>query len=162
MPQLDITTFSSQIFWLVVTFTALFLVIWRISVPKISETLEARQKRINDNLVRAEELKRDAEAAIESYEASLNQAHQEAHHILLEAKTKLTRESQIREAAVNEALAKRIQESEKNIESAIDAAISQIRDAATEVAASAVERLSGEKPNDNDTRAAVDAVLNNR
>ena len=58
MPQLDVTTFSSQIFWLVVSFVALFLIMLRVRVPKISDALEARQKRIDDNLARAQELKK--------------------------------------------------------------------------------------------------------
>ena len=101
MPQLDITTFSSQIFWLVASFTLLLLIMWRISVPKISDTLEARQKRIDDNLLRAEELKKDAEAAMENYKASLEQAHQEAQNIVIEAGATLANETQIREAKLN-------------------------------------------------------------
>ena len=71
MPQLEqISTFPSQIFWLVITFAALFFVMWRIAVPRIADVLEARQKRIDDNLDKAETAKKEAEAAIEAYEQS--------------------------------------------------------------------------------------------
>ena len=92
MPQLDISTFSSQIFWLIASFTALFLIVWRIGVPKISHVLETRQKRIDDNLLRAEEFKREAEAALEAYEASLDEARSEAQAILHEANASLAEE----------------------------------------------------------------------
>ena len=134
MPQLDVTTFSSQIFWLVVTFIALFLVMWRVSVPKISDTLEIRQKRIDDNLVRAEALKKEAAVALEAYEASLTDARSEAQGTVLEANAKLAEEAQAREAELGEAMAKRIAESEANISAAMDEAISNIRDVAAEVA----------------------------
>ena len=42
MPQLDPSTFASQIFWLVVTFVAMSLILWRIALPRISATLESR------------------------------------------------------------------------------------------------------------------------
>ena len=162
MPQLEITTFSSQIFWLLVTFTMLFLIIWRISVPKISDTLETRQKRIDDNLLRAEELKKDAEVAMDTYKSFLNEAHLEAQNIIIEANSRLTKESELREANLTEALASRVLESEKNIEKAMNDAVTHIRDSAIEVATSAVERLSGTKPNADDANAAVDLVINRR
>ena len=35
LPQMDVGTFPSQIFWLVVTFGLLFLVLWRKTLPMI-------------------------------------------------------------------------------------------------------------------------------
>ena len=35
MPQLDVNTFLPQVVWLVITFTALFLLMWRVAVPCI-------------------------------------------------------------------------------------------------------------------------------
>ena len=162
MPQLDVTTFSSQIFWLVVTFIALFLTMWRVSVPKISDALEARQKRIDDNLARAEELKKEATAALEAYEASLADARSEAQRAVLEANAKLAIEAQAREAELGEALTKRIAESEANISAAMDEAIANIRDVAAEVSLSAAERLTGEAPSADDASTAVDTAIKAR
>ena len=161
MPQLDISTFSSQIFWLVVTFTTLFLIVWRIGVPKISHVLETRQKRIDDNLLRAEEFKKEAEAALEAYQASLEKARSEARAIIVEANVLLAEEFNTREADLIKVLSKRISESEKNISDAVDNAIEKICDTATEVAASAVERLTGEYPGVDEVAAAVDTVIKN-
>ena len=161
MPQLDISTFSSQIFWLVVTFTTLFLIVWRIGVPKISHVLETRQKRIDDNLLRAEEFKKEAETALKSYQASIEEAHSEAQAILVEANTLLAEEFNSREAEMVKDLSKRISESEKNISDTVDNAIEKIRDTATEVAASAVERLTGDSPSLDEVTAAVDTVIKN-
>ena len=162
MPQLDVTTFSSQIFWLVVTFIALFLTMWRVSVPKISDALEARQKRIDDNLARAEELKKEATAALEAYEASLADARSEAQRAVLEANAKLAIEAQAREAELGEALTKRIAKSEANISAAMDEAIANIRDVATEVSLSAAERLTGEAPSTDAASTAVDTAIKAR
>ena len=162
MPQLDVTTFSSQIFWLIVTFIALFLIMWRISVPKISDALEVRQKRIDDNLARAETLKKEAAAAMEAYEVSLTDARSEAQDTVLKANAKLTEEAQVREAELGEAMAKRIAESEANISAAMNEAISNIRDVATEVAVSAAKRLTGETPSAEAAGTAVDAAIKAR
>ena len=37
MPQLDVNTFLPQVVWLVITFTALFLLMWRVAVPRIAD-----------------------------------------------------------------------------------------------------------------------------
>ena len=161
MPQLDISTFSSQIFWLVVSFTALFLIVWRIGVPKISDILETRQKRIDDNLLRAEEFKRDAEAALKAYEDSLEEVRSEAQAILVEANTLLAEETNAREAELIKALSKRISESEENISNTVDNAIEKISDAAADVAAKAVEQLTGETLGADEVAAAVNTVIKN-
>ena len=43
MPQLDFSTYTSQVFWLIVTFSILFLLVWRVIAPKVTDALEARQ-----------------------------------------------------------------------------------------------------------------------
>ena len=162
MPQLDITTFSSQLFWLVVTFSALLIIMWRVAVPKISDALETRQKRMDDNLERAEEVKKEAEAAIEAYEKSLADARADAQGVIAEAAAKLADEAHAREAELAEAMKKRVAESEANITAAMDAALDNIRELATEVAVAATERLSGEAPAGDDADNAVAAAIKAR
>ena len=64
MPQLDVNTYLPQVVWLVITFTALFLVMWRLAVPRIADVLEARQKRIADKAKR--QVKREKTAKAEA------------------------------------------------------------------------------------------------
>lgn len=47
MAQLDFISFFSQLFWLFVTFSALYIVIRGIYIPKISFVKKARYKLIN-------------------------------------------------------------------------------------------------------------------
>ena len=72
MPQLDVNTFLPQVVWLVITFTALFLLMWRVAVPRIADLLEARQRRIEDNLDKAQESKKEAEETLAAYEQAMN------------------------------------------------------------------------------------------
>ena len=44
MPQFDPATFAPQIFWLVVTFIALYGVIAKFAIPRIGEILEQRAR----------------------------------------------------------------------------------------------------------------------
>tara|TARA_Y100001935_G_C17245678_1_gene478175 strand:- start:473 stop:964 length:492 start_codon:yes stop_codon:yes gene_type:complete len=60
MPQLNPEFFISQLFWLAITFSFLFLFLWRISLPRISTVIEKRQRKIEDNISDAKELQEQA------------------------------------------------------------------------------------------------------
>ena len=60
MPQLNPEFFVSQLFWLAVFFTFLFVFLWRVSLPRIATVLEKRQNKIDKNLSSAKELKKQA------------------------------------------------------------------------------------------------------
>ncbi|MEQ8666365.1 MAG: F0F1 ATP synthase subunit B' [Rhodospirillales bacterium] len=160
MPQLEqIATFPSQIFWLIVTFTALFLVMWRIAVPRIADVLEARQKRIDDNLDKAETAKKEAEAAIEAYEASLADARDKAHGLINDTAAQIAADSAEKDAELTEQLHARIVESEKAIANAREKALASIRDTAVEVAIAATEKLIGDAPDRAAVEKAVDGAM---
>ena len=78
MPQLDFSTFPSQAFWLVVSFALMWLVMAKMIVPKITDILNQRQRKIDDYLTAAGEFKQTAEEALEKYERVLREANAEA------------------------------------------------------------------------------------
>ena len=71
MPQLDPSTFSPQLFWLVVTFIVLLLLMWRVALPSIAAVLDEREKRIRQDLTRAEKLKVEADEAQAGWQKAL-------------------------------------------------------------------------------------------
>ena len=161
MPQLEqIATFPSQVFWLVTSFLVLFVIMWRIAVPKITDALEARQKRIDNNLERAAELKKEAEAAIETYEKSLAKAHSDAENVIAKANSSLAKMISSREAELSDKLQSKIAESEASIAAGINAAAETLRSVAVEVTLEATERLVGERPSSENASAAVDNAIN--
>ena len=48
MPQLDVTTYPSLIFWLVLTFGFTYIVLKYYVTPRMSEILNHRKEKIND------------------------------------------------------------------------------------------------------------------
>ncbi|MEK9755206.1 MAG: F0F1 ATP synthase subunit B' [Rhodospirillaceae bacterium] len=163
MPQLEqIATYPSQVFWLVVTFIALFVIMWRVAVPRISDALEARQQRIDDNLERAAEIKKEAEAAMVAYEKSLAEARAEAQGAIAKAMQEVADAAAKREAELTERLQARLAESEAGIARAVEQAVDNLKSVAVEVAQSATERLVGEAPSAADAGAAVKGAIKAR
>ena len=50
MPQLAFETYTPQLVWLAITFVLLYLVMWRVLLPRIGEVLDERQNRIQHDL----------------------------------------------------------------------------------------------------------------
>ena len=63
LPQLDITTWPNQLFWLVVTFGIGYIIMSRMITPRIGNVLEQRGRTIQDDLNRAKEAEAEAQAA---------------------------------------------------------------------------------------------------
>ena len=160
MPQIeDVASFLPQVFWLVITFPALFLIMWKIAVPAIANTLEARQKRMEDNLDKAAQAKKEAEETLAAYESAMAEARAGAQGIINEATKLMSEEAEKREAKMAEELGQTLAASEAEIRKAIDAAMEHVRDVAVEVAGAALKRLTGDAPDEKDLGKAVDQAM---
>jgi F-type H+-transporting ATPase subunit b len=73
-PAFDATYFPSQLFWLFLTFGALYFILSRLILPRMSANLEHRSKTIVDDLDAAARLNDQAEEAKQELEVSLAKA----------------------------------------------------------------------------------------
>lgn len=159
MPQLDVNTYLPQVVWLLITFTALFLVMWRVAVPRIADVLEARQKRIDDNLDKAADSRKEAEAALEAYEASLAESRAGAQALIAKATDKITAEAEERNARLSEELDQKIAASEAEILEAVAQAMESVPEVALEAVSAVIKRLIGEAAAEKDVAKAVTQAL---
>jgi len=58
MPQLNPEFWASQIFWLILIFSSLYIIIWKIFLPKITDSIENRKSRVIGDLNGAQNLKK--------------------------------------------------------------------------------------------------------
>ena len=157
MPQLDISTYPPQLVWLLITFVALYLVVWKVALPRIVDVRESRQRRIEDDLGKAEALRTEAETVLAALEKSHADAaaeaqgiHRETTQAIGEARTKLQEETAAR-------LAEETQAAEQRIADEQSAARETIPEVAGDVTRAAVERLTGASVADADVQSAVNA-----
>ncbi len=162
MPQFDPTSFPSQIFWLVVTFVALYLVMVRYAIPRIAEVLEKRQSMIDGDLEAAEKLKEETEAAIAAYETALAEARAKAHDEIKAVTDAASAEAEKRNAEASQRINAQIKDGETRIANAKSEALSHIRDVATAVAGETVSKLAGITVDGGKASAAVDASMGSK
>jgi F-type H+-transporting ATPase subunit b len=159
MPQLDFSTYPGQIFWLFLTFAALYWLLSRKALPRLTEILETREERIAADLDRAARARADAEEALQKNEALLADAHDRAAQQVRAAHEKVTADIAARQAQLERDLNKRLAQEEKRIAAARDATLAQLADVAAEAAQAAVERLTGITVGQVEARRAVDTAL---
>jgi F-type H+-transporting ATPase subunit b len=159
VPQLDVSTFSSQIFWLIICFATLYFLLSRRALPRISEILEARQDRIAADLDQAQRLRREAEAALLAYEQGVAKAQGEAHALIAEVQGRLQAEAAERQAELDRQLTKQLAEAEAQIAATKERALAEIEDAALGAARAAAARLAGVEVSEKVARTALRQTL---
>jgi F-type H+-transporting ATPase subunit b len=162
MPQLDPKFFATQIFWLVVTFAIFLIVVWRVVLPKIGNTLEDRQNRIRADLDKAADSKAAAEKAMAGYEKALAESRDKAAGMLRKVSEASAAAAAERTAAVNAKLARDLQAAETRIAKARTDALANIKTVAGDVATAAAERIGGIKADAAAVGRAVETALAQR
>ena len=170
LPQLDVATYSSQIFWLIVSFVVLYFLVAKLAMPRIAEVLEERQERIEDDLDKAETLKKEAYQVRIEYEKALSAAREKAQDATRHAKEEIAKRSAEAESAAQVKVTVMLEEAEKRIaasktgaEETLGEPISSLeRSVAEEVVANAVQKLIGVDVTAADIDAAIAATMEDR
>ena len=74
LPQLDISTWPSQLFWLVVLFTTGYIIMAKFVTPRIGTVLEERRAKLDNDIGKARVASEDAARIRAEYEADLDAA----------------------------------------------------------------------------------------
>jgi F-type H+-transporting ATPase subunit b len=162
MPQLDFSTYPGQLFWLALSFIALYLLMSRLGLPRISGIIAARRQRVTADLEGAGQMKTQAEAVIAAYERALAEARAEAQRTLKETTERLNAQAAERLREIAQKLAGETAAAERRIAEAKAAALGNVRAVARDVARAATAKLTGIAVDAERTAAAVDAALRER
>ena len=155
MPQLDFSTFPNQIFWLVVTLIVLYLVLSRVALPRIATVLSERHGAIQRDLDKAEEMKRSAIEAENTYNQALADARVKANDIVNEAKAEIQKDLDKAIAKADLEIAAKAAESEKAISAIKDSAVQSVEEVANITANNIVDAILPEAADTKKIKVAV-------
>jgi len=142
LPQLDITTWPSQLFWLVVTFVIGYVLISSLVAPSISSVLENRSTKISDDLETAKKAQYNSKEVYTSYEETLSEARSQAAIAAAKALEEAKAETASRDAAINKKLAASAKKAEARLSKMRDEALSSLEDLATETSQKIIAELT--------------------
>ena len=158
-PPLQVETFASQILWFALTFGVLYLVMAKVALPRLKETLDNRASRIAGDLAAAQKLKDETDAVIAAHEKALADARAKGQALAADTRAKANAEAAKQQTAVEEELSAKMAAAEASIAKAKAEAMSNVKGIAVDAAAAIVERLAGTAPAPADVTKAVDAAL---
>ncbi len=115
MPQLEVSTYISQIFWLITTFLSFWLIMDKIIIPRISETIEARKRKYNEFILKADEINKKALSALNKYEETLAAAKANAAQQISKNEAELKAFIANEEAEINNRLKQKVAENEEKL-----------------------------------------------
>ncbi|MFC3629815.1 F0F1 ATP synthase subunit B' [Paracoccus angustae] len=157
LPQLDLTSFGNQIFWLVIAMVVLYWVVAKVALPRIGAVLSDRQGAITGDLMAAEEFKLKAKEAEAAYDKALADARAEAGKIVAANRAEIQKELDAAIAHADAEIAARLAESEQRIRQIRDSAVNDAREVARDVTAELVRAFGGVVD-----QAAVDGAVDSR
>ena len=158
MPQLDPTSFPSQLFWLAVCFGTMLLVLSVFVLPRITRTLTARQGQVEGDLQAAEKLRADAEAALAAYDAALQQARNNALVLAQDMRAEIQAETDRQKAELDARLADEAQKADAALKAARDAALGGLEAAAHDVVGDVMQAVGLGAPEASDINVALKAA----
>lgn len=161
MPQFDqiAEIYASQLFWLTITFGALFLIVGLGMVPKIQGTVDRRDSQIAADLATAATARETADRLELEHRAALDRSRAVAAQVAAEAKASAAQATEARVKAADVAASVRIEEASRRIAEARIAAQAEIESVAAEATAAMVARVSGLAIDEGTARAAVQQEL---
>ncbi|MEM7269804.1 MAG: F0F1 ATP synthase subunit B' [Pseudomonadota bacterium] len=159
MPQLNFSTYGSQIFWLVVSLVVLFFVLKWVALPQIASGIEERADAIEDDLDRAAEFRKKAEEAEQAYEAALTSARSEAQEIAQATRDEIQKEVDAAVAKADAEISARAAEGEKRIAEIQTSAMAAVEEVAADTAESIVGAVAPDLADAGEVKSAVSGLL---
>lgn len=157
-PQLDTSTYASQVFWLFVSFVTMYFIMSRIALPRIAHVMELREAQKRSDLTEAERLNAEAEEALDEYKQLMAKVQDDTREILGKAGQEISEMQAKRHAELQAEMQEKLVKTEKSVQKAIDEALDGLTIYATELTQQASGKLGGVKPANDETAKAVKSL----
>ena len=158
MPQLDPTYWASQVFWLILVFSILYISISKFYLPKIKNNLDNRENKIKEDWENANKYKELSEKKFKEYELILDNAKKEVLKIHLETKNALSKEIQFKKDIIEKEIEKEIEKAQKEILEIKKTSLTSIQKISEDIASNIIENISGDKLNESSIKATVQEI----
>jgi F-type H+-transporting ATPase subunit b len=158
-PPFDPAHFASNLFWLAITFAALYWLMSTVALPRVGSILEERAGTIARDLDNANAMQAKAEEMAQAYDKALAEARKNAQGIAQSARDAGAKASDAQRHATEAALAAKLAQAEATIAQTKAGAMGNVRDLGSDIAVAIVTKLTGQAPSPAEATAAVDQAL---
>ena len=161
MPQLNPEFWISQIVWLILTFGALYIVLSKVILPKISDNLESRRSQILENIEIAEKQREESEEKVKEFEKIILNSKLEAKNLFNEARQKVLEDVDKKRSELEKSIEAEIVSAEKEIQSLNSNSLENIKKIATDTSSDLISKLIGKEVDKNTIFSIVNDLAKN-
>ena len=161
MPQLNPEFWISQIIWLILTFGALYIVLSKVILPKISDNLESRRSQILENIEIAEKQREESEEKVKEFEKIILNSKLEAKNLFNEARQKVLEDVDKKRSELEKSIEAEIVSAEKEIQSLNSNSLENIKKIATDTSSDLISQLIGQEVDKNTISSIVNDLAKN-
>ena len=158
MPQLNPEFWASQVFWLILIFSSLYVIIWKLFLPKITNSIENRKLKIVNDLNETQKLKDNAEKKLQEYNEIIENSKKDAKKIIEDGKKKLNREIESKKQKFNEEIEKELTNVEKEIKNLKKSSMLAINKIAEDISSEIIKQVVGTEINKSKLSAVVQDI----
>jgi len=162
MPQLDPKYWASQAFWLILTFTILYISIAKFYLPKIKNNLDNRENKIKDDIDDANKFKELSELKLKEYEEIIENAKKEVVKIYVDSKNALDKDIKAKKEVIEKEIENEIFKAQKEIGELKKNSLSDIHKISENIVSNLIENISGDKLNESSIKATVEDISKKR
>tara|TARA_B100000029_G_scaffold158087_1_gene153445 strand:- start:1268 stop:1846 length:579 start_codon:yes stop_codon:yes gene_type:complete len=159
MPQLNPEFWVAQIFWLILIFSSLYLIVWKIFLPRITYSIENRKSKIVKDLDEAQKLKDKAEKKLKEYNEIIEQSKKEAKKIIENSKKNLDEDIANKKKKFDEEIEKELAATEKEIIDLKKSSIQNINNIAIETSTNVIKQIINTEVNKSNVSAIVNDII---
>ena len=158
MPQLNPEFFISQIFWLVISFSFLFIFLWRISLPRIGSVLDKRASKINEDIKIAKEYQAEAEEIQIKIDGQLRKSKLETSELIKSANTNFQNDVAKKLEKIDRALNDKLNDASSSIEESKKNSLMQINTQIYEITKLTLSKISNIQVSDSEIKDIIENI----
>jgi F-type H+-transporting ATPase subunit b len=142
VPQFHIDTFAGQIFWLLLLGIILYLLLAKVALPKVQETMDARDKLVFDTLQKAAKLRDKAEGLKIDYDRTFRHADDDAKALIQKTVLSIAKDQAAALAKANADMYAQVAAAEANLQAETAKLLKDIDSHTQELASLVTTRLN--------------------
>ncbi|GEM_PF-2288442 len=159
LPQLDPTWYASQSVWMLITFCAMFLVVWRFVIPAMRATVDVRRSRIENDIRETEKLKTEAADLLKQLEQAQASVKAETQAVIARAQSEAQALMKKTESEFTDRLAAYTAQKERELTESKKAALREIAAVSGALSAEMTQKLARIAVSVEETDKAVAAAM---
>lgn len=160
LPQFNPDTWASQIFWLAISFTILYVFFAKFILPSLTATIENREGKIKGDLNAARDLSKQAEKIRLEYEAELKNASKKAASDIKAIDDAAKAKTAQYLADFRKKFDTEVQSTESKLDASKGQALVEMQKIAAEIAAQAAEKIAGVPADQSQAESVVQSLKN--